>query len=59
MNLWMRVVSEPVGVVQANLSLRGAACVLPIIFLCGLCVVATVIWGSAVSRYIKSQARHS
>jgi len=58
MNEWLRVISEPVDSIQINLSLPGMECLLPVALLCGICLLATVIWTLATGKYIWSQGRH-
>jgi hypothetical protein len=58
MNEWLTVISEPVDSMQVNLSVPSLECLLPIALICGICVLATVIWALATGKYIWSQSRH-
>jgi hypothetical protein len=59
MNAWLRVIYEPLDPIQVNLSFPGIECLLPIAIICGICVLATVVWALAVGKYTCSHGKHA
>lgn len=52
MNEWLRIISEPVNPVQVTLELPGIEYFLPIAIICGVCVLATIVWILAVQEHL-------
>jgi len=61
MNGWLRAILEPMNPVEFNLSLSypGLSDLLPVVILCGFCILATAIWALTVTRYAGSHHKHS
>ena len=53
MNEWLKTISEPMAPMGQNLNFSDHAMdyLMPIAIICGLCLLATMIWALTVARY--------
>lgn len=57
MDEWLRVISNPLDPIQVNLSLPGIESFLPVVIICGTCMLATLLWLLAAARHARTQGR--